>query len=66
MRDPGEPDVGNVARGGIDPLQIPNGLFGFGKYVGQEAAAVLRREYPRVSPFLALKWPDIQNIHNED
>src|SRR6476620_11228608 len=66
MGDACEPYVGDVARRGVDPLQVPDGLPRLGEDVGQKATAVLRRENSRVSPLLALERTDIQNVDDEN
>ena len=44
MDQPGEAHAGNVARGGIDAVEIPAGLARLGEVLVEEAAAVLQGE----------------------
>ena len=64
--DAGETHTGNVAGGGVDALQIPDGFGGLGVVIGEEATAVLLGEDARESPFIALQGADIKNVDHQD
>src|SRR5262249_19054218 len=65
MGDAGEPDARNVARGGVDAMNVPDRLAWFREHVGEEAAAVLGRKDTGIAPLVALLWTDVENIDNQ-
>src|SRR5262245_66277581 len=66
MSDGGEAHLRDMARRGIDPLAVPNGFPGLREQVSEESAAVGGLEDAGVTPLIALEWPDVENVHDQD
>ena len=57
--DAGERDAGDVPRGRDAPAEVPDHLVRVGELLGEEPAAVLRREHPGVAPPLPGQRPGV-------
>src|SRR5690606_1336112 len=60
--DAGEPDIGDVARTGVDAVEIPDRLARLGEVVGQDAAAVLLGKQTAEAPLAVLEGADVENV----
>lgn len=64
--DAGETNAGNVAGGGVDAFQIPDGLGSLGVVIGEETTTVLLGEDAREAPLIPLQGTDIKDVHHQD
>ena len=63
MGEPREAHAGDVPGGGVDAVEIPDGLGGVGEVLGQEPAAVLLGEDAREA--VGGDGADVEDVHHE-
>ena len=61
----GEADAGNVARRGVEALEIPDRFLRQRKVIGQEAAAVLLGEEAVEAPQALLQRADVEQVDHQ-
>src|SRR5579884_807917 len=67
MRNTNKSNIGDMAGGSMDPVQIPDSFVGIGEAISQEAATIGLSKDTCVSPLgvRPRKWSQIENVNDK-